>query len=391
MKSNINRREPGPIYSYRRVQLGDVGYIRQGRFHLLFSAGIPLGSRELGVHVPYTFEQLDVGPIIRGEVRPPGPLSTSTVKQIGANVGGSSAVPWCVHLHYVPVCNRGLIQHSSAVGPGAKFSFELTSKQGAALITDHPTHQEDVERHLNFKNYTKRHYDSWVDFAQEKGHGDDIRPILVTGVNLTRQFAMVAYTDNQTRMECDFSVGVPTVASASLSVWGSWQTPGLVHTKCGPHPFPSQGGEGTTHVSVPGSVIPEEYKQCVFVRYYTMRKLGFIPLKLMQASAGPHELPDGNARKDGTEEVVVGSFDPDDALLEVGCAESSPDVTHNVPLVSPLHHPYLPLLTILASMTATISMLLQNSYFRSGPSPTVLTPSNMSTENQRNVGVATPL
>ena len=107
LESNIDRREPGPIYSYRRVQLGDVGYIRQGRFHLLFSAGIPLGSRELGIHVPHTFEQLDVGPIIRGEVRPPGPLSTSTVKQIGANVGGSSAVPWCVHLHSAPVCNRG--------------------------------------------------------------------------------------------------------------------------------------------------------------------------------------------------------------------------------------------------------------------------------------------
>jgi hypothetical protein len=64
-QSDIDSREPGPIYSYRRVRLGDVGYIRRGRFHLLFSAGIPLGSRVPGTDVPLTFEPLDVGPIIR--------------------------------------------------------------------------------------------------------------------------------------------------------------------------------------------------------------------------------------------------------------------------------------------------------------------------------------
>ena len=276
------------------------------------------------------------------------------------------------------------------MGPGAKFSFELTNKQGAALITDHPTHREDIERHLNFKNYTKRHYDSWVDFAQEKGYGDDIRPILVTGVHLTRQFAMVAYTDNQTRMECDFSVGVPTVASASLSVWGSWQTQGLVHTNCGPHSFPTQGDEGTiTQGSVP-SAIPEEYNQCVFVRYYTIRKLGFIPL-LLKAGAGPHELPDGNTRKDGTEEVEIESFNSDDELSEVSCAESSPNVTHNVPLVGPLHHPYLPLLMRSAQDDRDDFDVVAEFIFQvRTPSLATLTPSNISTENQRNVAVATP-
>ena len=95
-RSDTNCREPGPIYSYRRVRLGDVGYICEGRFHLLFSAGIPLGSRVLGTDVPLTFEHLDLGPIIHDEVRPPGYLRTDTVRQIGADVGGSVAVPLCV-------------------------------------------------------------------------------------------------------------------------------------------------------------------------------------------------------------------------------------------------------------------------------------------------------
>ena len=95
-RSDIDRREPSPIYSYKRVRIGDVGYIRRGRFHLLFSAGIPLGSRTPGTDVPHSFEPLDVGPIIVGNRRPPGYLRTDTVQQIGVDVGGSAAVVWCV-------------------------------------------------------------------------------------------------------------------------------------------------------------------------------------------------------------------------------------------------------------------------------------------------------
>ena len=46
----------------------------------------------LGTDVPFTFEPLDVGPIIPEEDRPPGYLRSKTVRQIGADVGGSIAV-----------------------------------------------------------------------------------------------------------------------------------------------------------------------------------------------------------------------------------------------------------------------------------------------------------
>ena len=96
--SDIDRREPSPIYSYKRVRPGDVGYIRRGRFHLLFSAGIPQGSRVLGTDVPFTFEPLDVCPIVSGGVRPPGYLRTTTVREIGVDVGGSVTVAWSVRV-----------------------------------------------------------------------------------------------------------------------------------------------------------------------------------------------------------------------------------------------------------------------------------------------------
>ena len=77
------------------MQLGDVGYVRKGCFHLLFSAGTPLDGRRLGVDVPLTFEPLDVGPIVNPQPRLPGCLSTNTVRETGASLSTSiCAVPY---------------------------------------------------------------------------------------------------------------------------------------------------------------------------------------------------------------------------------------------------------------------------------------------------------
>ena len=89
-----NLRQPAPLSSYKRVKPGDVGHIRRGRFHLLFSAGCPLGSRQLGVDVPPTFEPLVTGPIELDQPRLPGCLCTTTVKDTGVGLGASvSAAP----------------------------------------------------------------------------------------------------------------------------------------------------------------------------------------------------------------------------------------------------------------------------------------------------------
>lgn len=43
----------------------DVGYIRRGYFHLLFHTGCSSGTAQVGIDVPRTFRQSDVGPILR--------------------------------------------------------------------------------------------------------------------------------------------------------------------------------------------------------------------------------------------------------------------------------------------------------------------------------------
>jgi len=85
-------REPAPIQNYTRINFGGVGFIRCGQFHLLFSAGCPLGGRRLGIDVPLKFEQLDIGNPVFRQPRRPGYRSTGTVRKIGADFSTSVAM-----------------------------------------------------------------------------------------------------------------------------------------------------------------------------------------------------------------------------------------------------------------------------------------------------------
>ena len=228
--------------------------------------------------------------------------------------------------------------------PGAKIAFGLTQRQGAALITKDYTHREDVQREGTFKSYTKRHYDSWVAFAQKRGDGEDVRPILVTGVDLTKEYATVAYSDNQTHLECEFSAQAPTVGSASVSLWGSWRTRGLVHTKCGP--YSTRGNRSSDESTVPETEIPDEYDQCVFIRYYTVRKRAFIPT-VIKAGAGPHQLPEGNhgdenSHEDGLQPLSAGEPMEVDHPETGSPGEAFDEVIHNVPAVGPKYYSCIP-------------------------------------------------
>ena len=230
--------------------------------------------------------------------------------------------------------------------PGAGITFELTSKQGAALITKHPTYREDIERKRRFRNYINDHYESWVEFARELDHGDNIRPILVTGVDLTREFATIAYSNNQANVKCKFSAAVPTVGSASVSVWGSWHTRGLIHTNCGPSlrvTPTTQEDSNSSQNSALQSAIPDENNQCVFIRYYTIRRRFLIPT-VIKAGAGPHQLPKSDPGGDNTDEEELQSLSGDDST-DTDHPETGSRVVHNVPLVCPEFYPRLPLLT----------------------------------------------
>ena len=191
-----------------------------------------------------------------------------------------------------------------------------------------------------FEEYTKEHYDSWVAFARERGHPNDIKPVLVTGVDMTRDFAMISYSNDGDDMTADFTLSAPGVAFP----WGNWRAPGVVYTNCGPQPCRPPSGNSHTEI------ISDEYNQCVFVRYYTMRKRLGIP-RVIKAAAGPHDLGPGG--RDGEESLLemehnsdsgsdmssVFDGDWDDDGSSVTSIDSESDiVVHNTAFVCPSPH-----------------------------------------------------
>ena len=116
-----------------------------------------------------------------------------------------------------------LISNSFArpLEPGASFSFELTGKRGAALVTKYQTYKQDALKRAAFERYTKKHYASWVAFSREKEYGDDVKPVLVSGVDMTKDFAiMAAYSNEGTSLGAEFTISVPMLASASAAIGG---------------------------------------------------------------------------------------------------------------------------------------------------------------------------
>lgn len=198
--------------------------------------------------------------------------------------------------------------------PGASFSFELTGNRGAALVTKYPTYREDSLLESAFEKYTKRHYESWVAFARHKQYGNDVQPVLISGLDMTRDFAMVAYSHEGASLESDLTIAVPMLASASASIWGTWHTRSSPHTNCGPQicsPPPPERVIDLPSQSADTWQIPNEFNQCVFIRYYTMRsrkRLGLFP-KVIRAGAGPHDLGSGDNRGGTFPELLSQSDD----------------------------------------------------------------------------------
>ncbi|KAF9642223.1 hypothetical protein BDM02DRAFT_2477188 [Thelephora ganbajun] len=107
---------------------------------------------------------------------------------------------------------------------------------------------------------------------------------------MTRDFAMIAYSSNRTPLSCEFTVYGPPVSSSTASIWGTWHHRGLAHTNYGPQPFSPPLPPAAPDPN-PSNDAENEYNQCVFIRYYTVRWR--FP-KVIKAAAGPHVCGSGN-------------------------------------------------------------------------------------------------
>ncbi|THH01753.1 hypothetical protein EW026_g997 [Hermanssonia centrifuga] len=228
----------------RRV--GDVGYIRDGGFHLLFNAAAPSG--ESGLDFPADLPILDVGRVTKRR-RAPGAQKSAHITAFGAQAE--------MALENVPM---------NVLRAGGGFVVESQVREGAILLTKYDTHHK-----------------SWAQFANDSGHGigpEDI--LLVTGRDMTADHTMLAFSQNDQRREMQLEVGISDIASASAR-WGrlSCQFPVLFRNQ-----GPLRRIEPTSQ-EIAGTEEPER-TQCVFLRAYRVYHRALFFRKVIQAGAGPH-------------------------------------------------------------------------------------------------------
>lgn len=181
-----------------------------------------------------------------------------------------------------------------------------------------------------------RNYQSWVEYANQRGHMISLEDLLlITGHDMTLDFAMLAFSTNARHLGIEFTAGSPTVASASASVWGEWRTTMSVHHNCGPQDRepPAHTRPQLTDNNSPLGEPQTEYNQCVFLRGFRVRKrAGFIPT-VIKAAAGPHDLGPGHRFDEEGPSVCSESLTSSDGDQVVAVSDIAP-VCHFIMLLT---------------------------------------------------------
>jgi len=172
-------------------------------------------------------------------------------------------------------------------------------------MTKYPTYIADTESLGTFDEYTTKHQDSWVRFARIKGHKKGVQPILVSGFDVTRDFAMLAYSSEDVSFKADLVIDFPITSIASIRVSGtSTCSP---HRKCWPQPWSKPAIDIPSSQSMDLGPPPDGFKCCVFVRYFTSRPQGWKEwlfgnkpkVRARPRNPGPGNNRDGNGGGNG--------------------------------------------------------------------------------------------
>ncbi|KAI9450590.1 hypothetical protein F5148DRAFT_585705 [Russula earlei] len=257
--------EPSSGGLYDSVEVGDVGFIREGCFHRLFNVFLP---KEHPSHsnfgVPEDHQQL--------------PLNVPN------------------HIHKVrdgtdDFCSRhvSLVSNERNVhawGPDDDPQVTVTcpGRRGAMLSLPSRAQREDTIARGAFGKWMVKHIDLWVAFAETLGLGvnrmQDI--ILVTGRHCAKSWINVAFSDSHRDAEVSF--GVRLSGSSGVTVERR-----------------AVRGDATLKLGPSGEDLPEN--QCIFVRGFRVVRMWNIWPRL-RGGAGPPSDTGGNDPEFGNDKFL---------------------------------------------------------------------------------------
>ena len=252
-----------------------------------------------------------------------------------------------------PVCANHTSSSPLFPSAGAQINFRLRSDSGALLINGPAAHSREIKARRHIEVYMRKHFASWVEFANAHGLGlRDEDLYFVYGTTKTSNWAVAAFNGNYKHnsgtitanfgslagdVGIDFSLSITNqnMSSCWHRTGRSQSTPlrptSLPNTAdlpspplspaLTPPPLPayldpavianeSRLPDSSSHLvpteqllTPPSSFEPQvdtasslhrrslEGDQCIFMRYFKMKRRKFLPLRPIKAAAGPHEVP----------------------------------------------------------------------------------------------------
>ncbi|RPD72326.1 hypothetical protein L226DRAFT_546923 [Lentinus tigrinus ALCF2SS1-7] len=281
---------PEPSLQFGQIRLGDVGYLRKGRFRFLFNS---MHSAEHPVNatkgVPSGFE----------EFKPPGNPVRRDRDEITQTELHSKSLQ---SLSIAATASAGGTSMSASIG----LRYQCSEESGALLMLKQPGHKTSLDCGMHIRRYMRAHLTNWCDFANGGHLGIGLQEkdlIFVSGFVKTSVWATAAFQNNCSSGELLVTGGcfVPS-ASGEFRVSMSKGTIGSVFSNTGPR--------GRLSTLQAGSEAPTDSDQCIFLQYYKVKSRKLRLPAVMRAAAGPHEME-------------YGPDDDDSCDRPVGCAGSS--------------------------------------------------------------------
>ena len=191
------------------------------------------------------------------------------------------------------VVNRLLTIRSRQEGVAstvAGIRFTCTNETGALLVLKRPGHKSYLNCGRRIIEYMQRHLPSWYQFATER-LGIDIEEkdlIFVSGLTKTTVWAEAAFRAGSNDCDLVLSGGAlspSSLVSGRLQVSRSRTSDPLVIYRSGPQ-------DRLPYWDSPPAR-DEKADQCIFLNFYKMKRRIIRRPIVVQAAAGPDELPPG--------------------------------------------------------------------------------------------------
>ncbi|KAJ3554389.1 hypothetical protein NM688_g3138 [Phlebia brevispora] len=291
---------PDAISTAGEPQLGDVGYINNGRFLRLFNITVGPGhpwNRRYGV--PHNFTPLCL----------PEEYTLDEPRYLTPNLFQSRSVKT------TRTAAQLAIEGPAYAQLGLSFQFECANNHGAFLALHRTAGRKSILNTSTLEAYISRKHRTWHDFTTDRGlkcQPSDV--ICLSGWVKTSEWTVAAFLKDEQGFACSVQGQITPSATIGCNVCVTESREMSVIYHSGPERIVPPSSSDPSIPSTSSTPPTEKADQTIFIEFYKVRYRKFVAPKAFKAAAGPHHLPDPYQDTEDAAPVSASDHSSDESL-----------------------------------------------------------------------------